>query len=103
MIDSNDDTDVQSLTSTSYYVAGFTDASVENRLELYDIFANSKFVSPSCIPKTTLEFLKVTECIGDKYTQSSLIVSDGEVSIAPHAKGRSEGSIEYTPPPPPTE
>ena len=48
------------------------------------------------------KFVEVTECIGDKHMQSSLIVSDGEVSIAPHAKGRSEGSIEYTPLPPPS-
>ncbi|CAB3987504.1 Hypothetical predicted protein [Paramuricea clavata] len=53
LIDSNDETDIQNLTSTRYYIAGFTDASVENRNELYDIFAN---------------------------------ISDGEVSIAPHAK-----------------
>jgi hypothetical protein len=42
-IDSNDETDVENLTSTRYYIAGFTDASVENRHELYDIFANSKY------------------------------------------------------------
>ena len=53
LIDSNDETDAENLTSTRYYIAGFTDASVENRHELYDIFAN---------------------------------ISDGEVSVAPHAK-----------------
>ena len=42
LIDSNDETDIENLTSTSYYIAGFTDASIENRNELYDIFANSK-------------------------------------------------------------
>ena len=41
-VDSSDQMDLQSLTSNSYYVAGFTDASVENQTELYDVFANGE-------------------------------------------------------------
>lgn len=42
LVDSNDENDLRVLKSNSYYVAGFTDASVENQTELYDIFANGK-------------------------------------------------------------
>ena len=37
------DTEMADLTSHGTYVAGFTDASIEARTELYDLFINGNF------------------------------------------------------------
>lgn len=47
-----EDEELERLSSSITYVAGFTDASVENRTELYDLFVNGKswklIKSPHC-------------------------------------------------------
>jgi len=63
------DTEMADLTSHGTYVAGFTDASIEARTELYDLFINGNLI-----------FLVCLNC-------NCVSVPANAVTVAPHAKG----------------
>jgi len=65
------DTEMADLTSHGTYVAGFTDASIEARTELYDLFINGNFNR------------NVLTCLNHTFVS----VPANAVTVAPHAKG----------------
>jgi len=50
------DTEMADLTSHGTYVAGFTDASIEARTELYDLFINGNLIFQECTGMFKLYF-----------------------------------------------